>query len=512
MQQPATPPSSPGVLHTGSGRLLVMLLVALLVLVAYMTVDERLGAETYAARSTVPVGPVAVAPLAARPAAPCPSAPPAARAPTPQMGDPSAVAPGPRKRFLLAITNCNGADMVDRLLSMSTLPAYTQPFIFDDASHEDVRDIKDVVAAHGAAMYQAMGPRGLTYAWNAAFHYFKVSPRNYSHMCVVNNDVVIPAGSLEALEVAMDSRPDLHVWGPVTMSGGLGAFLPILAEYAMNVSDPGGIYAQHQLNLVYPGVPHGLGGLINVEPQRAGEVQGYVTQSGILQAAMEAGGKAGVDAVFAAMGPNRSAGWPPYDAAGRPLNIAGRAHTGWAPPAAAPLIRIDAAQRHLLGFFLCMARTAIGRERLPSGDFVMDSLLNLHQESDIRDSGWAMAFASRAFVWHAKASTLSQKGGVDRNDLGVCHRRHSAAPTPTSLPSVTPPPSGSPSRAPPSSSGSGTPPQTPPPASVSAAAPPPSPAPLSPPSPSEAAAAESAVAAAAAAAAAAAPAVVASPP
>ena len=41
-------------------------------------------------------------------------------------------------------------------------------------------------------------------------------------MAVTNNDVVIPRGAIEALVAAMDAHPQYHVWGPVTMPGGLG--------------------------------------------------------------------------------------------------------------------------------------------------------------------------------------------------------------------------------------------------------------------------------------------------
>ena len=52
-----------------------------------------------------------------------------------------------------------------------------------------------------------------------------------------------------------------------------------------------------------------------------------------------------------------------------------------------------------------------------------DHLTNLHQEPALVEAGWKMAVATRAFVWHSKASTLSQTGGVDREDIMVCHRK-----------------------------------------------------------------------------------------
>ena len=347
--------------------------------------------------------------------------------PTPSCAPTATATSPPRKRFLLAVTNCNGADMVDRLLTLSSLPAHVQPFIFDDASHEDTREVRDVAAAHGAQIYQALGPRGLTYAWNAAFHYFKVSSRNYSHLCVANNDVVIPAGALEALEAAMDTRPDIHLWGPVTMPGGLGArtHVPVSDRDVLTPSSPQprGIYGQQQLNLLYPGLPHRLGAVLNVEPGRAGEVQAAISASGALQAAMEAGRRGGVAALHASLEASNgnASGWPEFDGQGRPVNSAGAPHAGWAPPSVFPLVAIPGMDRHLLGFFLCMARSSIAMERRPGGDWVRDSLLNLHGEGDLRDAGWIMGVASRAFVWHSKASTLPQTGGVDRDDLRVCH-------------------------------------------------------------------------------------------
>ena len=369
-----------------------------------------------------------------------------------------------RKRFLLAISNCNGADMVQRLLSLSAFPDYVQPFIFDDASFEDPSglDIRKVAHEHGAYVFQSTRPRGLTYAWNSAFFYFKLSPRNYSHMCMTNNDVVIPAGAIEELVAVMDAHPEHHIWGPMTMLGGLSAFGRLVPGevYFPNVTKGG--YSMQQMNVQYPGMPGTLRFDANVKPEAAQTVQHAIGQSVRLQEAFEKGGAAAVSATLAVLDAEDAAAaaaaaavvagvvaasnasrvvsaatpaapssrWPAIDSSsGAPLNENGKPHGGWAPPRVRSFIK-PTGPTHLLGYFLCLPRTSIDKER-PGGDWVLDSLINLHQESDIRDSGWNMAVASRAFVWHSKASTLSQvqhgPETVNRNDVGVCHRRSASA-------------------------------------------------------------------------------------
>ena len=558
----ASPPSSASSRSSCdvfSPRTCVAFLLVLLVAPAYFALDVYINAEAQHRAALNPHGLVSViarpepafqraSPCPAPPSPSTPGAPPspvvcpaipspapacskcATLPPVPSPPPPQAPAllpnPSSHKSFLLAITNCNGADMVERLLSLSSLPEYVQPFIFDDASHEDPVDIRDVAAKHGAYVYQTEGPRGLTYAWNSAFYYFKLSPRNYSHMCVTNNDVVIPAGALEELAAMMDAHPEYSVWGPSTMPGGLGAYLRTVGNEVFTPSTPGGIYGMQQLNLMYPGVPPPLRDVVNTAPEEAQYVQDALFASAELQKAMEGGGGAGVAPVLARLnaelehakaaaktaasgtspaapagsgstdgggggiaaaggaaassgvasaawftGPTAPTGpWATADpASGAPLNAQNKPHGGWAPPRVHEVTKIEQASRHLLGYFLCMSRTSIKKEK-SSGDWVRDNLINLHQETDIRDSGWRNGVATRAFVWHSKASTLAQNAQVDRNDLSVCHRRfETKSGTPAATPSASAavvPPSASPAAA--SASTSPAPPS--PTGSVSAAA------------------------------------------
>ena len=122
-----------------------------------------------------------------------------------------------RQRMLVAITSCNNVQLVDRMLASSPKLPWVDYVVVDDASTDN---ISAVVEKHGSTLLKMSRPRGLTALWNAAYVLFVRA--GYESLVISNNDVVIPAGSLEAIRSAVRTYPQVDVFGPLCTTKGLG--------------------------------------------------------------------------------------------------------------------------------------------------------------------------------------------------------------------------------------------------------------------------------------------------
>lgn len=110
-----------------------------------------------------------------------------------------------KKRILFAVTTFNQADYTARCLE-SLAGNECDVVVFDDCSTDHTADI---CSRYGVQFVRRIFPRGLTHSYNLAFRRFLRC--KYDQLVVANNDVLVPAGTVEIVSSHLDHLPYVGV-------------------------------------------------------------------------------------------------------------------------------------------------------------------------------------------------------------------------------------------------------------------------------------------------------------
>ena len=301
--------------------------------------------------------------------------------------DKDAPSPSPPGRMLLAVSNCNGNKFISRLVSSSWggagVPPWVDVVVFDDASAP--KSVTTLTSELGLRLVRSSSPIGLTAQWNLAWNMFK--EEGFDSVCIINNDVVIPAGALDAMRDALvGSRGMLASASPPNATR-LSTFArkrahlfdfvgPMTSVRGLSPDRAYSMYNSQRLNLHHQQLPPEM--LVDDPPVNSTEAIG----AAVLAASV---GK-------------------PYKSTVLPVRRKG-----------------GKGGSYLLGFFLCTDARALWLEKSGRGK-LFTGTTNIGQEKQLLLRGAVMGVVTNAYVAHDKGGTLSGVPLKKRNGLGICQK------------------------------------------------------------------------------------------